>query len=249
VSAAAELAGIRLARDGTQILDGVDLMIAEREIVALVGPSGAGKSTLLRVLLGLDPCDAGVVRLGDRIATEGKRIVIPPEQRGIGVVFQELALWPHLTVHGNLAFGLSTLARADRDARIDTMLRRVSLVDKARRYPSELSGGERQRVAIARALVTEPRLVALDEPLASLDVALEHELLELFGALLRERGSAALYITHDPFEALVADRTVVIESGRIVQAGTLDELRSAPATPFVTQFIHRLASRAVMRAQ
>jgi len=237
---AAELAGIVVSRAATKILDDTQLAIAEREIVAVAGPSGAGKTTLLRVLVGLDAPDAGTVRLGNVLATDGPRIAVPPEQRGIGVVFQDLALWPHLTVHGNLGFGLAGIARGDREARIEDMLRRVGLADKARRHPGELSGGERQRVAIARALVGRPRIVALDEPLANLDVALTDELLALFSELLREQHTAALYITHDPIEAeRVAERIIVLEAGRVVQSGTLHELRAQPATPFVGRFVAR----------
>jgi len=199
---------------------------------------GSGKTSVLRVLLGLVAPDAGVVRISGRVASEPGRIAIPPEQRGIGVVFQDLALWPHLTVYGNLAFGLQGIPRAERDARIDHMLCRVALADKAGRYPGELSGGERQRVAIARALVLGPRVVAFDEPLANLDVVLARELLQLFATLLREREAAALYVTHDPREVeVLADRVAMIERGRIVQLGTLAALRARPATTFVERFV------------
>ncbi len=235
---ALELAGVRVKARSTTLLDGLDLVVMDKEIVALAGPSGAGKTTALRVLLGLIAPDHGTVQLGGRLASEARRIVVPSDDRRIGVVFQDLALWPHLTVHGNLAFGLATVTRAERDARIGEMLGRVGLADKARRYPGELSGGERQRVAIARALVLEPRVVALDEPLANLDVALRQELLELFATLLRERRVSALYITHDPWEAeMLADRVAILEAGRLVQNGTIDELRAKPATMFIGRFV------------
>jgi iron(III) transport system ATP-binding protein len=175
-----------------------------------------------------------VIRLDGQVASQPHRIVIPPDERNVGAVFQDLALWPHLTVHGNLAFGLPRLVRADRDARIAAMLERVDLTAKRRCHPGELSGGERQRVAIARALVLEPRVVALDEPLANLDVVLKRDLLDLFRGLLRERGAAAIYVTHDPWEAeVLADRMAVVDAGRIVQIGTMNELREHPASPFV----------------
>jgi iron(III) transport system ATP-binding protein len=226
---AATLTGIREHHGEVLVLDGIDLVIGDRELVALTGPSGAGKTTLLRILLGLAMPTSGCVRIADAVATDGARLAIPPERRGVGAVFQDLALWPHLTVHGNLAFGIAQ----NRDARIADMLRRVDLVDKADRYPGELSGGERQRVAIARALVGDPRVLALDEPLANLDVVLARELLALFVALIRERGIAALYITHDPRDLEVADRIYVLERGRVTQTGTLAELRAQPATSFI----------------
>jgi iron(III) transport system ATP-binding protein len=233
-----ELAGVHLRYGAVEILAGVDLAIGPAELVALAGPSGAGKTSALRVALGLAAPHAGVVRIAGRVATDGPRIVIPPEQRGIGVVFQDLALWPHLTVHGNLAFVLHRLPREERDARIAAMLRAVALADKAARHPGELSGGERQRVAIARALVGEPRIVALDEPLANLDVVLARELLAMFAALLRERGVAALYVTHHPRElAVLSDRAAIIEAGAIAQVGTLAELRAQPATAFVRALV------------
>ena len=153
-------------------------------------------------------------------------------------MFQDLALWPHLTVRGNLEFGLIRVPRDERDRRIAAILARVGLTDKAHRHPGELSGGERQRVAIARALVLEPRVVALDEPLSNLDVMLKHDLLDLFAALLRERGAAALYVTHDPSEAeTLADRVAVIQAGRLVQTGSIAELRSRPVAPLVEQLL------------
>ena len=239
-----ELVGVHLRYGTTTVLDGLDLVIAESQLVALAGPSGSGKTSALRVLLGLAPPAAGIVRIAGLVATDGPRIAIAPEHRGIGVVFQDLALWPHLTVRGNLAFGLRHIARDEREARIDDMLRRVELADKASRHPGELSGGERQRVAIARALVPAPRVVAFDEPLANLDVVLARELLAMFAALLRERGTAALYVTHHPRELeVLADRVAVVERGRIAQAGTLDELRARPATPFVGELVSAAGGR------
>jgi iron(III) transport system ATP-binding protein len=233
---AVELDGVRLCLGRSVVLDQLCLAVPRGQIAAILGPSGSGKTSLLRAILGLVSIDKGVIRVDGQVASESHRIVIPPDERNLGAVFQDLALWPHLTVHGNLAFGLPRLARADREARIAMMLERVGLTAKQRRHPGELSGGERQRVAIARALVLEPRVVALDEPLANLDVVLKRDLLELFGALLRERGAAAFYVTHDPWEAeVLADRMAVVEAGRLVQVGTTSELREHPASPFVSK--------------
>lgn len=221
-------------------LKGLCLDIQAGEVVALLGPSGSGKTSVLRVLLGFETPAAGTVRLAGELASSNGRLLIAPEDRGLAVVFQDLALWPHLTVAGHLSFGLESrgMRRAERDARIRAMLQQVGLSDKARNYPGQLSGGERQRVAIARALVLEPRAVLLDEPLSNLDVVLKSELLHLFRELLETRETTALYVTHDLREAAtLGDRIAVIEEGRIVQSGRLDELRARPASDFVRRLI------------
>lgn len=233
------LAAVTLEIGRTRVLSELSLEVERGEVVALVGPSGAGKSSVLRVLLGLAVPQRGEVRLGGVTATSGGRVLLPVEERRLAVIFQDLALWPHLTVLGNLAFGLEAqrVPLEERERRISTMLERVGLAGRERRYPGELSGGERQRVAIARALVLEPDAVLLDEPLASLDVVSKRELMDLLRQLFRERGVAALHVTHDPHEASVlADRIAVQEQGRIVQSGTARELEENPATPFVEAF-------------
>ncbi len=237
---AIELEDVRVRLGATPALDGFSLHVASGELVALLGPSGSGKTSVIRAILGFIAPDAGVIRVGGRVASEPGRTMIAPEDRGVGAVFQDLALWPHLTVYGNLAFGLARLRRDERDRRIAAILDRVGLADKAHRHPGELSGGERQRVAIARALVLEPNIVVLDEPLANLDVLLKRDLVALFTTLLRERRAAALYVTHDPGEAeALADRVAVIQAGRLVQSGTISELRAHPAAPLVQQLLPR----------
>jgi iron(III) transport system ATP-binding protein len=240
MTTALEAIGLTAAHGASRVLDGVSLAVAAGEILALAGPSGAGKSTLLRVLLGLSVPIGGEVRLRGRVATVGTRLIIPPEERNLGMVFQDLALWPHLSVHGNLAFVLEArgASRATRELRIAEALAHVGLSAFAHRRPGDLSGGERQRVAIARALVAEPDAVLLDEPLANLDIALKRDLCGLLGRVLRERSIGVLYVTHDPREAAaLADRIAVLEEGRLVQVGTAEELRAAPATPFVRAFV------------
>jgi iron(III) transport system ATP-binding protein len=163
-------------------------------------------------------------------------VIVSPERRNLGVVFQDLALWPDLSVAGNVAFGLAAhgISRKERHERVGAMLERVGLSGFGPRRPGELSGGERQRVAIARALVVEPRTVLFDEPLANLDPVRKAELHAVFRTLLLERGTSAVYVTHDPCElAGLADRIAVLEEGRVVQEGVLEELRRAPSTPFV----------------
>ena len=233
---------LHVALAGRPILAGVTLAVGRGEILGVLGPSGCGKTTLLRVVLGLLAPQAGEVALDGTLASAGGRVIVPPERRGLGVVFQDLALWPHLSVAGNLAFGLASrgVSRRVREQRIAAMLERVGLVGFGPRRPGELSGGERQRVAIARALVVEPRAVLFDEPLANLDPTRKAELLAVFRELLRERGVAGLYVTHEVRElAGLADRVAVLEGGTVAQAGTLDSLRQAPGTPFVRAILEQ----------
>lgn len=243
MNSAISLDGIHFNYDGRPVLSGLSLHVENGEVVALLGPSGCGKSTVLRLILGLAVPARGSLRLGGVVVSESSRLVLPPEERGLAIVFQDLALWPHLTVRGNLGFGLAArrVPPPERESRIAAMLERLGLGDKASRYPGELSGGERQRVAIARALVLEPRAVLLDEPLSNLDVTLKRELLSLFRGLFQEYRSTAVYVTHDLREAAsLGDRIAVMESGRIVQVGTLGELREEPASAFVRGLVEDL---------
>jgi iron(III) transport system ATP-binding protein len=236
MSAAIQLEGVTVLRDGRPVLENVSLGVLPGETLSVLGSSGSGKTTLLRIIAGLLAPDLGAVRIGDALAGEGRRIILPPAERGIAMVFQDLALWPHLTVAGNLDFGLVSrgLPHSARGERIHQMLSRVGLQEQAHRYPGELSGGERQRVAIARALVLEPRAVLLDEPLSNLDAPLKRELIALLVQLLKERHVPGLYVTHELREAAaLGDRIAILEAGRVVQEGSLQELRAAPATPFV----------------
>jgi iron(III) transport system ATP-binding protein len=228
VSAAISLRDVTVRRHGVEVLGAVSLDVTAGEVVSLLGHSGSGKTTLLRVIAGLSRPDGGSVLIGDRVVSRDGSVIVSPEDRGVAVVFQDLALWPHLTVHGNLAFGLEAqrVARDEREARIAAMLALVDLGGKAARHPADLSGGERQRVAIARALVLKPAAVLLDEPLANLDLGLKHELLGLFRDLLRAEGSTALHVTHNPHDAeALGSRVAVLESGRLVHVGSLEALR------------------------
>lgn len=228
MSGAIDVRDVTARRRGADVLSAVSLEVAAGELVCLLGRSGSGKTTLLRVIAGFCRPDVGSVRIGGRVVTCEGAPTVPPEDRGVAVVFQDLALWPHLTVHGNLGFGLEArrVPRDEREARIATMLESVGLADKAGRHPAELSGGERQRVAIARALVLEPVAILLDEPLANLDLGLKRELLGLFRRLLGEAGATVVHVTHDPREAAaLGGRVAVLEGGRLVYAGSLDALR------------------------
>lgn len=241
---AIELCDVTLRYGSNLVLERVSLSVQPGEVLALLGPSGCGKSSLLRLILGFIAPTQGQLRLDGEIVSRENRVILRPEARRLAVVFQDLALWPHLTVQENLAFGLVAhkIPKQEREQRIARMLARVGLGDKATRYSGDLSGGERQRVAIARALVLEPHAVLLDEPLANVDVALKAELLGLFREVLKEREVTTVYVSHDLSEAMaLGARAAVLEAGRLVQHGSFDDLRSAPATQFVQALVNNAA--------
>jgi iron(III) transport system ATP-binding protein len=213
----------------TAVLRGVDLGVEDGGITSILGPSGCGKTTLLRLVAGFDRPDGGSVRLGERVVAAA-RTWSPPEKRGIGYVAQEGALFPHLTVAANIAFGLPLRERRS-GRRIDELLELVSLDPVlAKRQPHELSGGQQQRVALARALARKPGLVLLDEPFSSLDAGLRVATREAVAATLREQGVTALLVTHDQSEALsFADQVAVMRNGRFAQVGSAKEIYETPA--------------------
>ena len=221
--------------DGKAALDGVELEVAEGEVVALLGPSGSGKSTLLRVVAGLHRPDTGRVVLAGEDAT-----AVPVHRRGIGVVFQDQALFHHRDVWGNVAFGLRMrdARREEIERRVAELLELVGLAGFERRSIATLSGGERQRVALARALAPEPRVLLLDEPLGSLDRPLRERLLDDLEGIFDAVRVTALYITHDFAEAFaIGDRVAILRAGHVVQAGTPDEVWARPATEDVARFL------------
>ncbi len=212
---------------------GVSLAVERGELFAVLGPSGCGKTTLLRLIAGFERPDAGSVTVGGRLVSSPGAFV-GPERRRIGMVFQDYALFPHLTVRRNVAFGLP---RVDR-ARAMSTLELVGLQHKADRYPHELSGGERQRVALARALAPEPAVVLLDEPFSSLDAALRADIRRDVELILREAGTTAVLVTHDQEEALsLADRLAVMREGRLVQVGAPEDVYARPADRWAAQFV------------
>lgn len=245
MSIALRLEGVSVERHGHRLLERVDLHVEAGTILALTGPSGSGKSTLLRTIVGLDaPTDGHIEILGRTVFAPG-RIHVPPEDRGVSIVFQDLGLWPHMNVGEHLHFALiaKRLPKAERNAIVGRMLHSVDLEGRERQRPSTLSGGERQRLAIARALVTNPSLVLLDEPLSNLDVVLKQELIALIAAVLRASQSTAILVTHDPREALrLTSRLAVLERGRIAQHGDLADLSRSPATPFVRELLAHATS-------
>jgi len=216
-------------------LDAVDLEVGHGQLVAVVGPSGCGKSTLLRAVAGLTSVDSGRISVGGRDVVGGDRFV-PPEDRHVGVVFQDLALFPHLDVTANVAFGL---ARAERPGpRVADVLDLVGLTGLGNRYPHELSGGEQQRVALARALAPRPALVVLDEPFSHLDRNLRTLVRQQTVEVLRAAGATGVFVTHDQEEALAsADRVAVMRSGRFEQVASAETVFHAPASRFVATFL------------
>ncbi len=217
-------------------LDGVSLTIAPGEIVCLLGHSGCGKTTLLRVAAGIETPSQGRVLL-DGIEVSGPKTLLPPEQRGTGLMFQDYALFPHLTILENVAFGLRDLPPRAAQASARQALARVGLEGKAETYPDVLSGGEQQRVALARSIAPRPGVLLMDEPFSNLDRRLRDSIREETVAILREMGATTLVVTHDPEEAMrIADRIVLMRSGRIVQVGEAETLYRQPVDLFAARF-------------
>ncbi|HVS61887.1 MAG TPA: ABC transporter ATP-binding protein [Thermoanaerobaculia bacterium] len=242
-SPAIEVDGLGVDVAGRPVLRDVTFAVSQGEVLAVAGASGSGKSTLLRAILGLVVPRSGIIRVGGRDASIGNRSTLPPEERNLAIVFQDLALWPHLTVAGNLEFVLSAkgVSRAATREPIREWLGRVGLADRSGAYPGELSGGEQQRVALARALVYEPAALLLDEPFSSLDVALKERLMRLVRELLAERRVPTLLVTHDPEEArALADRVAILEGGIVTQIGPTDRLVTEPEGSFAEAFVKRL---------
>lgn len=210
------------------------LEVGAGELVSLLGPSGSGKTTALRIAAGLEVPQRGRVEVGGNVVvTDG--VFVPPERRDVGLLFQDLALFPHLTVAENVAFGLR--AGSERKARVDEMLGLVGLTDQGRVYPHQLSGGQQQRVALARALAPRPRVLLLDEPFSNLDVVLRQQVRREMANLLKAVGTSALLVTHDPEEALfMSDRVALMRDGAIEQVASPEALYFAPATRFVATF-------------
>jgi len=236
---AIDIGGVEKAFGRVGVLRGVDLRIGDGELVALLGPSGSGKTTLLRVLAGLEWPDRG------RLRVDGADwLGLPAQKRRVGFVFQHYALFQHMSVFENVAFGLRVRPKAERPpeadirSRVQHLLDLIQLPDLGARYPAQLSGGQRQRVALARALAVEPKVLLLDEPFGALDARVRKDLRRWLRALHAQLGTTTVFVTHDQDEAFaLADRVVLMNEGLIEQVGTPREIRDHPATPFVARFL------------
>lgn len=233
--------GLRKMYGAVAAIDDVTLTIPSGQLVSLLGPSGCGKTTTLNCIAGLELPDAGVIRAGEVVLTDmGRRHALAPERRQLGMVFQSYALWPHMTVRDNLAFGLKLrkVAKTEQQRRIDEALDLVGLGGLADRYPFQLSGGQQQRVALARAVVVEPQVLLLDEPLSNLDKNLRVQMRDELKNLQRTLGLTTIFVTHDQEEAMTtADRMAVLDKGVLQQVGKAVELFDFPANRFVAGFV------------
>lgn len=229
------LKDVRKSYGTAQVIKGVDIEIEDGEFCVFVGPSGCGKSTLLRMIAGLEDITSGTLSIGDRLVNE-----LPPAQRGVAMVFQSYAIFPHMTVRENVAFGLTIAgaSKAEKDAKVAEAARILQMEHLLDRRPSQLSGGQRQRVAIGRAIVRQPQVFLFDEPLSNLDAALRMDMRMEIGKLHQQLGATMIYVTHDQVEAMtLADKIVVLKDGQVMQIGSPMELYHNPANLFVAGFL------------
>ncbi len=244
---------VRLRLGDSEILKGVSLALPKGQVMALLGPSGSGKTTLLRAVAGLEQPFTGRIVVSGRTVYDADGTILPAEKRGLGLVFQSYALWPHRTVFANVAYGLRLrgVPRAEIQARVAEVLESLGLGRLGERYPHQLSGGQQQRVALARALVYRPSVILLDEPLSNLDAKLRDEARAWLRSLILHQDLSALIVTHDQVEALaLADRVTLLAEGRVEQEGTPQELYGAPRTLFAAEFMgqnNRIPGRLVER--
>lgn len=208
------------------------------KIICLLGPSGCGKTTLLRLIAGLEEPSDGTVEIEGTIVSRKKQTIVPPHKRNIGFIFQDLALWPHFNVYGNIAFGLKEKKQKNIKSKVAGLLDLFGIGDKTTKYPHELSGGQKQMVALARSLALQPEILLMDEPLANIDTHLKENILQHLKTVQREKQFTLLYVTHDHREAMkIADHIIVMDQGRIAAAGTKEEISSS-STEFVKSFLN-----------
>lgn len=231
-----ELRNVNLRIDNQPIISDLSFKVKKGDLVCLLGPSGCGKTTTLRIIAGFERPDSGLLQLDGHTVSDNKR-TLPPHKRDIGFLFQDFALFPHLTIRENVAFGLNDRKSETANKRVQEILKQVRLLDHADKYPHMLSGGQQQRVALARALAPNPRLLLLDEPFSGLDTSLRSQIRDETLAILKQLGVTTLMVTHDPDEAmLLADRIILMRDGRMVQAGTPEELYLHPVDAFTAEF-------------
>lgn len=237
-----EFNDVHVKFQNTTALEGLSLSVNPGEIICLLGPSGCGKSTLLRAAAGIQQINAGSINIsGEMVSNDGH--CLPPEQRGVGLVFQDFALFPHLTVLKNVMFGLDFLKKSEAKTRAQNLLERVGLRDRANDYPHMLSGGQQQRVALARAIAPRPGILLMDEPFSGLDARLRETMRTETLAVLRETGSTSLIVTHDPEEAMMlGDRIALMHEGKIVQIGPSRDIFDRPNSLFTAQYFSTLST-------
>ena len=230
----------QFANNSSPALNNVNLTLQQGDLLGLLGPSGCGKTTLLRIIAGFEKASQGRIKLAGKLVN-GNGYWLPPEKRNTGMVFQDYALFPHLSVAENIAFGLNRQKNLDRKQikqRVGEVLTLVGLAGLEKRYPHELSGGQQQRIALARALAPQPALILLDEPLSNLDVQIRHRLREEIRCILKAAGTSAIFVTHDQEEALaISDRIAVMAQGNLEQIGTPESIYAQPASRFVAEFV------------
>ncbi len=235
------LSGIKKSYGGAVAIENLDLTVHSGEFLTILGPSGCGKTTTLRAIAGLEEPDDGVIQLGDTVVFSRREgIIIPPEKRGLGLIFQSYALWPHMTVARNITLALKEqkLSASEVENRLTNALEMVQMGELRNRYPSELSGGQQQRVAVARLIALRPSILLMDEPLSNLDAKLRTEMRAGLKRLHRDLNATTVYVTHDQIEALtLSDRIIVMNEGRIMQEGTPYDIYHNPANLFVAEFI------------
>lgn len=236
-----KLSGIRKSYAGEVAIENLDLTVHSGELLTILGPSGCGKTTTLRTIAGLEEPDEGTITIGENIVfSRSQGIIVPPEKRGLGLIFQSYALWPHMTVEHNITLALKqqNLTASEIENRLLTALDMVQMSELRKRYPSELSGGQQQRVAVARLIALRPDILLMDEPLSNLDAKLRTEMRAGLKRLHRDLEATTVYVTHDQIEALtLSDRIIVMNEGRIMQQGAPYDIYHHPANLFVAEFI------------
>ena len=232
-----QLTDLSCSYQGKTILDGLSLSLKNNEILCLLGPSGCGKTTALKAMAGLMPTNSGEIAI-DGQQVNGKDVFVPPEKRNIGMIFQDYALFPHLSVAGNVGFGIRKLPKIQLTERVNELLALVKLDGLGERYPHQLSGGQQQRVAIARALAYSPQLLLLDEPFSNIDTQVRYELIDEIRDILKSQKMSAVFVTHSKEEGFAfADKMAVMDQGKIAQLDTPEVLFNHPNSPFVAEFL------------